>query len=161
MSLKIMFHGPAGCGKDTAADYLIAKYGGVKVKFARKVYEIAHMIQNELGLENYKDRKLLQFIGHDYGRETINKSLWINYAKEDIKKAGDQNIFITDNRYLNEIEELPDFISIKIIRNVEQMTHDSENQQIPNKYFAYKIENDSDLDDFYTKLDYVIGQLKQ
>ena len=84
MSLKIMFHGPAGCGKDTAADYLIAKYGGVKVKFARKVYEIAYMIQNELGLENYKDRKLLQILDLNLNVSivfSINSRLKLFYFK--------------------------------------------------------------------------------
>lgn len=155
-----MFYGLAGSGKDTCAEYLISKYGGMVVKFAEPIYDISNYIQDRLGLPRYKDRKLLQYIGHEYGRESIDPNIWVNLAKKKINELENTNtnIFITDNRYQNEIDALPDFVKIKLIRYVDKMDHPSENQQIPNDKFDFIIENNDDLESLYLKLDYVVGQ---
>lgn len=78
---NIYFVGKAGSGKTTASNYLISKYGYIASKFAYPVYNLA---KNYFGMKK-KDRLLLQNIGTDIARETINKNIWINRFKEDIK----------------------------------------------------------------------------
>lgn len=78
---NIYLVGKAGAGKTYAARYLIEKYGFTPSKFAYPVYDIAH---NYFEMKD-KDRKLLQVIGTDIARQTIDKNIWVNRFKEDIQ----------------------------------------------------------------------------
>lgn len=157
MVIKILFGKQSGVGKDLAADYMIAKYGGIKMKFAEPIYDIQNYIQSLLSLPKLKDRKLLQFIGHDWGREQINNDLWVNYAMAKIEENIYNNIFISDNRYENEIVKLKKygFIAIKIIRSVETMDHSSEQQYIDDSLYDEIIENNDTIENFHKILDQI------
>jgi len=77
---SIYFVGKAGSGKSYNANFLIKKYGYYVAKFAYPIYMIA---EKYLGMKE-KDRKLLQILGTDIGRETINQDIWVNRFKEDM-----------------------------------------------------------------------------
>lgn len=93
------FVGKAGSGKSSCTKYLQEKYGYTITKFAHPVYAIA---QNYFEMKE-KDRKLLQIIGTDAGRQWINPNIWVNRFKEDIQ------IVILTSAYLN--QKVPNFCS--------------------------------------------------
>ena len=99
--------GKAKHGKDTFADYLADKlyedYGKKvqKIAFADAVKEKAR----EIGWDGEKDqngRALLQFVGTEWGRQQIDKDIWIMKAEKKIHDNTDVVVF-TDTRFLNEI----------------------------------------------------------
>ena len=62
-----------------AAEYLISKHGGKVLKFADPLYEMQAEIYKIAGLKhnsNTKDRKLLQLLGTDWGRNTKFPNIW-------------------------------------------------------------------------------------
>ena len=166
-----MFGKEAEVGKDTACDYLISQYGGVKMGFSDDVYEIANMIQDYLGTTKIKCRKLLQFIGNDYGRNTINEDIWINrlLRKINTDEYMDKNIFIRDQRYENEIDRLKEFgfVPIKIIKRnrlrqnltLQESIHASETQEIDDSKYSYIIYNETTLEEFYEKLENIFNDI--
>jgi len=78
---NIYFVGKAGAGKSYSARFLIEKYGFKVAKFAYPVYMIA---EKYFGMKE-KDRKLLQIIGTDAGRDIIDKNIWVKRFKQDMK----------------------------------------------------------------------------
>lgn len=77
---NIYFVGKAGSGKTTLSQYLIDNYNYQVAKFAYPVYMIAEKYFN---MKN-KNRRLLQVIGTEAGRDCINQDIWVNRFKEDI-----------------------------------------------------------------------------
>jgi hypothetical protein len=73
--VKIAFGYKRRVGKDTSCDYLIGKYGGIKLSFAEPLYQILYFAQDICGFEHSKDRKFLQFVGTEWAR-TINSDVW-------------------------------------------------------------------------------------
>lgn len=158
----------ARVGKDTAAEYLIKKYGGVRMSFAQPIYDILAYAQEMCGFEKEKDRKFLQWVGTDWARDK-DPNIWLKLVLQKIEvhnsMISEQNInnsiYITDTRFSNEISALKkkDFITIRIIRNIkpklegELSQHASEIELIDNQKWDEIIENNSSLDDFYKKLD--------
>lgn len=78
---NIYICGKAGSGKTYAAKYLIEKCGYQQAKFAFPVYGLA---VDYFDMKK-KDRKLLQTIGTDSGRDKINTDIWVNRFVEDTK----------------------------------------------------------------------------
>ena len=116
MQLKISFCGKAGSGKDISVKYLIDKYGGEKIYFSKPIYDILYYAQNLCGFKLEKDRKFLQWVGTEWGRN-INPNIWVELAVKDIPIKG--NVYVSDVRFLNEFYTLKKqgFINIKMIRN--------------------------------------------
>jgi len=77
---NIYFVGKCGSGKSFSAEYMIKKYDYQVAKFAYPVYMIAEKYFNM----SDKDRKLLQTIGTEAGRYTIDNDIWINRFREDM-----------------------------------------------------------------------------
>jgi len=77
---NIYFVGKAGAGKSYSANFLIKKYGFGVSKFAYPVYMIAEKYFNM----KIKDRKLLQVIGTDAGRDLIDQDIWVKRFIEDM-----------------------------------------------------------------------------
>lgn len=164
--IKIGFVSTMGCGKDTAVDYLIRKYGGTKISFSKYLYDILNFAQNICGFEKEKDRKFLQFIGTEWARNK-NPNIWIELVLKSIKEIPEnENIFCSDIRFLNELEMLKEnkWICIKIDRNVEisqrlgtgDEKHISERELETCGKWDYFIENNGSLDDLYKKIDEII-----
>jgi len=108
--------GKMGVGKSTAVKALKELYGDkVKiVKFAQPIYDIQEYTYNRISSvytrsESFiKDRALLQFIGTEWGRETISPSLWIDLWTTEVANLLEQgNIVICDDvRFDNEAEAI-------------------------------------------------------
>lgn len=78
---NIYFVGKAGAGKSYSAKFMIKKYGYQVAKFAYPVYMLA---EKYFGMKE-KDRKLLQIIGTDAGRDEVNSEIWVERFNEDMR----------------------------------------------------------------------------
>lgn len=91
----IGFTGPMGSGKSTAIEFLKKRLLGstVNVKFAQPLYDIQEAVYSRITPVYYrpdnfvKDRKLLQWIGTDWGRESISESLWVDLWRAKVKEV--------------------------------------------------------------------------
>lgn len=180
--MRIGFAGKMRAGKDTCAEYLIKKYGGKRIGFSDPLYEMQESIYEIAGLPKQKDRFLLQFLGTDWGRKTIDQDIWINIMdkrlqkiteKENQKKEHylfddfyDDNLFITDVRFPNEVATLKkhNFKVFSIVRPDEErikfgatnLTHESETMLDIYSDFDGIIYNEGSLEDLHNKLDELI-----
>jgi Deoxynucleotide monophosphate kinase len=166
--LKIAFGFEARVGKDTAVNHLIKNYGGTHLSFAKPLYDIQSYTQKICGLPQEKDRRFLQIVGTDWGREK-NPNIWVDIVLKQIQELGTQeNIFISDLRFPNELEALKNsgFTTIYITRTegnrlVEfasdaggSLKHSSETSlRGYEQKFDYHIKNHTTLDQFLGKID--------
>lgn len=120
MSYKILgITGPAHCGKDTLADFVIAqrpKY--VKASFADPLKQMLAMglglVDEQLwGDEKEKEddrygctpRHMMQTLGTEWGRQLINGDIWtiaMNAYLENREQFGENYFIIPDVRFENE-----------------------------------------------------------
>lgn len=93
--------GAARAGKDSAADYLISKYGYTKFAFGTKLKQIAHDL---FGASKTKERGLYQWFGQECRK--IDEDIWIKLLVSDVNRSleeDDELLFIvTDIRQPNE-----------------------------------------------------------
>jgi hypothetical protein len=109
----IGFAGPAGAGKDTAADYLFERTATyVRASFAGLVKA---MLAVGLGLDDeqlYGARKhdvdprygcsprhLMQTLGTEWGRELVNRDVWVKALASSVRG---RRVIISDVRFDNE-----------------------------------------------------------
>ena len=167
--LKIAFGYKMGSGKDEACSYLIRKYGGIKLSFAKPIYDILHHAQQICGFSYEKDRQFLQYIGSDWAKKK-EKDVWINIALREAKQEKD-NVFISDLRFPDEFTALKNdnFVCIKLIRDKQEERkgtgshqHSSETALdiIPDEMWDYIIDNNSTLDEFHDQLDITIQKVR-
>jgi hypothetical protein len=167
--IKIAFAGEMGSGKDTAVDYIISKYGGIKISFAKPIYDILKFAQNITGIKKEKDRKFLQFIGDEWGRDK-DMNIWIDILSRNTQNIY-SHIYINDLRYKNEYDYLREngWIIIKIFRdNYDKnnyvgtglIDHDSEKlvNELNDSYWDDVILNIGSVEDFYRQLDVKISK---
>ena len=76
--VRIAFSGKMQVGKTTSADYLVRRYGFVKLSFAGKLKEIAHDLFPEQFEKGEKPRKLLQDLG--IKMREIDEDVWARYV---------------------------------------------------------------------------------
>ena len=165
--MKIAFGCKMGVGKDTAADYLISKYGGQKHSFAKPLYDIMNYAQQVAGFDQVKDRQFLQYIGADWGRSK-DPNVWINTAIRNTPEYS--NVFLTDVRYPNELQALKEngWICVKIVReNIDKtrvgtgtQVHSSETalDGCPDEVWDYIIENNGTIEEFHEKLEDLVDR---
>lgn len=110
VNVAIGLTGYAGSGKDTTADYLVERYGFVRVAFADKLKEFAlasvpavrENVQ-EVGWHESKQRPWIRELLQDIGtaaRDTFGDDFWIRQVE--IPDA--ERVVFTDVRYPNEAE---------------------------------------------------------
>jgi dephospho-CoA kinase len=186
--MRICYTGKQRAGKDTAAEFLIKTYGGTIYKFADPLYEMMHSIYEIAGLphgSNTKDRTLLQFLGTDWGRKTIDPDIWINIMDKrlinqssiyDTMKEysifndyNEDNIFVTDARFPNEIELLKQHgfkicridatEENRISRGATNLTHASETALDNYTDYDYIIDNNEKIEKFYGKMEIIYNEL--
>lgn len=209
--MRVAFTGQMRSGKDTAADYAIATFGGENHKFADGLYvihnhaiqegatvastfEIAydtvrpHMNAEEIVREQgiwmklwaflrewfsnervvgEKSRHLLQYLGTEWARCSINQDIWVRIFLQGIGSAGpDTNIFCTDLRFHNECRILHEngFVIVRVERpetarvaaGASNMAHPSE-IDVPHLDVDFTIYNRSTLEDYHAKLDLLLN----
>lgn len=117
--------GAIGSGKDTVADYLIKNHGFIRLSFAGKVKDVAHIVcgwDRELleGLTKesrawreevdpywgISPRVALQRIGTEMFRTHIHPDTWVKAVIRIIMAEPHKNYVITDCRFENEINAL-------------------------------------------------------
>lgn len=163
--LKIAFAGNMRAGKDVSADYIKKKYiNDAKLfSFAEPIYDILHMVQDNLGFKQEKNRLFLQFIG-DWARKQ-QSDIWVDKLIEKINNTT-TSIFVTDSRYLNELLRLKKegFIiirinadeNIRIARGATNLTHASELELDLFKDYDYIVDNNTSFENLYSQLDSII-----
>lgn len=179
-SKLIAFTGTMGCGKTTAIQTLrdYAKSTGVfNVKFAQPLYDIQEAIYERIEsvhtrpADFVKDRKLLQWLGTDWGRDTISETLWVDLWQSQVKRMMDSyvNAVITcdDVRYDNEGETVKSLggIIIKLVREGDTnvlgngiVAHKSESG-IDSKYVDFTVHNNGTLEEFKKSLSNVYNEI--
>lgn len=117
----IGFTANMGAGKTTAVEYLRALHSGEhkfkavsNIKFAQALYDMQEFIYDRISSvykkpDNFvKDRKLLQWLGTEWGRGSISQTLWIDLWKDRVKYCNlsqPRGIIVCDDvRFDNEAE---------------------------------------------------------
>ena len=170
----IAFTGPMGSGKSTAMELLKTELGHLGLsaqvlKFAGPLYEMQKEVYRVAGLPNpkEKDRKLLQWLGTEWGR-SIDENLWVNNFTTRINY--DFNTTLTDDcRFINEVNTVKshDGVIVKMLgpqrTELINTSHQSE-KGIPDELVDYSIRNDQDLEYLTHNIRilsrYLIGQIK-
>lgn len=129
--MLIGFNGGMGVGKSTAIqalkDFVFPREVHL-VKFAQPLYDMQEFIYRRISSvvtrpdDFTKDRKLLQWLGTDWGRDTISQDLWVSIWKAEVQQLRtwhkDPIIVCDDVRFDNEGEVLKSIggCVIKIVR---------------------------------------------
>jgi len=181
---NIYICGKAGAGKTYCANYLIKNYGYRRAKFAYPVYDIAY---NYFDMKN-KDRKLLQVIGTDIGRELVDSEIWVKRFIEDtfiVRKTAEKlgypiTALISDDvRFPNESVALkkagwigiyldvPDDIRIRRLgkrdgdAQVATLQHSSETLIDTFKDSLIRVDSSGTLEETYNNIEIVITNIKK
>lgn len=170
----IGFEGKMGSGKSTAIDQLkeVTDYGVMNVKFAQPLYDIQEFIYDRIKQvytrpDNFiKDRKLLQWIGTEFGRESIRDTLWVDLWREHVRKLHFDFpkvlIVCDDVRFDNEAEVIKglgghvirittDKTDTRTVAKDGIMAHKSE-AGIDNRFVDAIIENNGTIEDLKDSL---------
>lgn len=130
--MLIGFHGGMGVGKSTAIQALkdFVFPGEVHlVKFAQPLYDMQEFVYRRISSVHVrpetfiKDRKLLQWLGTEWGRDSISTNLWVDIWKAAVTSIQLENpravIVCDDVRFDNEGETLKSMggHTIKIVSN--------------------------------------------
>jgi len=172
--MKLAFGYKMRVAKDTSVDYLISKYGGQKITFAKPLYDALYSVQDIFNLEKGKDRKFLQMIG-DWAREK-DDNIFVNLALNSPKDCDldynktvqfNGNIYCNDLRFMIEYKALKKdgWKCIKINRNTglennesKGGNHRSETELdiLEDHDWDYIIDNNGSFEDLYIKLDEIV-----
>lgn len=157
----ILIGGKARSGKDTLADYMIEelKKAGLnpcKVQVGQYIKYYAEKYFGWDGREETKPRELLQSLGTEVIRNKIDPDFHIDRLVQDIKVLSYfyDTFIVSDIRFPVEIEkpkkEFKDVITIKMIRESEELTSNQQKHQTEialDNYsdFDYIIDNNKSL----------------
>lgn len=165
------FTGAMGVGKSTAIEALTPFTKGIiNLKFADPLYSMQDAIYGIISkvykrpTDFVKDRKLLQWLGTEWGRDTISKTLWVDLWKSELDYCSENYSWVTvtcdDVRFDNEAElvRANGGIIIKLVSNRNTnvsfggtATHSSE-YGVNYKYVDYVVENNGTLEEFKKSL---------
>ncbi len=153
----IAFVGPAGCGKDTAAEYLINHHNYTRLSFADPLRDFVFAVDdsiagvvNEKGWEAAKRehpfvRATLKRIGNA-ARNHISPNVWLNALESQMSPEADY--VITDTRFWNEadmIRNMDGWIVPIIGRGDMGIEDDNNVSQIMSYYEEWTIDNSGDI----------------
>ena len=172
-NLRFAFIGKMRSGKDTAADYLVSKYGGKVIKFADPLYELESLIYKYIDYPIPADktlrRGLLQYLGTDFGRKIVDENLWAKLMERRLlNMQGLEKLYTTDVRFSNEALLMKDY-GFKLIRvwrpeiqrieaGATNLTHASETS-LDDFAADYLISNIGTLEEFHQKIDKMVMEL--
>ena len=160
--------GSARSGKDTAADFYCDRFGFVKYSFAQPLKEaikvmfslnedhvngnLKEVVLDDLGVS---PRYLMQTLGTEWGRNTVNNDVWLLAAKRNLATADGYGVVIPDVRFENEADFIREngglLLHISRENKVQVLNHASENG-VSIKPGEHCIENNGSIDDFYYQL---------
>lgn len=166
--------GKMGAGKSEVASYLMKRIPTSSlVKLAQPLYDIQQYAYNRIGKEvKGKDRKLLQYLGTEWGR-SIEPNLWVDiWSTETLHELMfNANYVITDDvRFDNEAMtvrsrggivlrvEADDSVRGSRIQ-LNNTSHKSE-MGVDDSYVYATIYNNGTIDDLHKNLDYLLETLK-
>jgi dephospho-CoA kinase len=183
---NIFFVGKAGAGKTYLSNYLIEKYGYIHSKMANSVYMLA---EKYLGMSpTKKDRKLLQYLGTDVGRNKIHPDIWVNrflldtlIVEETAKYLYNKDVkFVSDDvRFFNEFSALAgqgwvgiyldvsDEIRIKRLEGrdgdacIDRLNHESETALDVFKDQLIKVDVSGSLEQSYENLEQTLEYIRK
>ncbi len=124
----ILISGKQGSGKTTLSDGLVKKItkAGKPVKVIKfadplyKMHDFCLRVLSENGIKRdiVKDGELLQYLGTEWGRKTIDDNIWakigVNAASKYIKKG--YTVIIDDCRFENEFKVFGNWSNVLTIR---------------------------------------------
>lgn len=115
MAKKILgFTGMIGCGKDTAADYLLEKKSGAKIKFSASLTDVLKRIYLPTERKNYQ--VLSRVLRESFGQDLLSK-----IVASDAKESPEELVVIDGIRRPMDIEHLKNIEGFKLIAiEVEQ-----------------------------------------
>jgi hypothetical protein len=167
-------------GKTFTANYLVRQWGYRLHKFAAPLKDMLVPLFDALGLNptdclegklkeqplaelgGHSPRRVIQTLGTEWGRHTIDESLWVRIALNRIlmdNKYGGWPIVVDDLRLPNEYDALaalPNCTLVKIVRPGEKpyQTHGSEGL-LEDRQFDYTIINNDTPDTLFRMVDSV------
>lgn len=164
--MVILISGKQGSGKTTLTKALTKRFNNKThiVKFADVLYEIHDFALSKLqeyGIQRdiKKDGPLLQLLGTEWGRQTIDDNIWVKVAQSKVKNIKNLNsdlvVIIDDCRFKNELLGFTDALLVRLecpkeIRKPRcEMWRDRDNHQ-----------SEIDLDDWLDKFDLVFDTSK-
>lgn len=153
-------------GKDTVAEFLLAKHGGYRYSFADPIVAMLNAgfgvdFRNEFWTENKEKvidvvgrspRELMQLLGTEWGRKLVNKDLWVTLARAKYLQHG-AGMVIPDVRFPNEakfVRERGVLIHVDGPRGVVVNTHES-NNPLPRITNDLLVVNDGTLQELQAK----------
>ena len=157
--VRIPFSGKMQVGKTTSANYLVRRYGFVKLSFAGKLKEIARELFPEQFEKGEKPRKLLQDLS--IKMREIDEDVWARYViRKDESLPKENNVAIDELRFLNEYEAVKNagFFVVRIVRDIPPSpfsNHQSETE-MERMPFDWVICNTSTFERLYDALDRVL-----
>lgn len=176
----IGFNGKMGVGKSTALEILKELYPNVTlVKFAGPLYEMQEFIYNRISSaykrpDNFiKDRKLLQWLGTEFGRNTISETLWVDIWKSDAQALSrDGRIVVCDDvRFDNEAEAILGLngyvINISSDKTDDRidtrsgLTNHASEAGIRDNLIHFKVKNNGTLEEYRAELCRLFDVIKQ
>ena len=167
--LRIALGHQARVGKDTFADYVVARHGGHVMRFASGVYGIAGLIQLYLGYEERKDARLLQWVGTGI-RDHYGPDIWVNRLRRSVEAiiAPDPaaNIIVVDMRFRNELALMKElgFTTVRITRTGREIDRPADHPSevdLEGAPFDYHITNDGTLDEYHAEIARFIKRLTE
>jgi len=181
-------HGPLNGGKDTVANYIVAMDKTIsgpprwrRYAFAKPIKEACKIIfgfsQEQIEDRILKEspdqfwgfapRRAMQLLGTEYGRDMMDKQIWIKRAELEIKKNAEENVgtIITDVRFQNEADWLRSqpnamliYLKVPNLVRDEKYNHESE-AGISEADTDFVIVNDKSLgiNNLYSQIDEILN----
>lgn len=177
----IGFTGVMGSGKSTAIEMLKEKLPLVRlIKFAQPLYDIQEYVYERIQdvytrPESFiKDRALLQWLGTNWGRDTVSETLWVDIWKAMATKHLSKfaaTVVSDDVRFDNEAETVKALggVVVKIfssdtnkrIDTSQGIVHHKSESGIDHKYIDYFIDNNGTLEDLRNQVVSLVNELNE
>lgn len=160
-------------GKDTISDYLVNKYGYIKLAFADILKDICGILFNftyeqlygelketpDVNIFGFTPRQMMQYIGTEIFRK-YDKNVWVNCVSKLFETCSGKFV-ISDVRFQNELDMIKgyDGLIIRIIRpNILSTDLHSSETDIGNFIVDEEIMNDSTIESLYEKIDIIMSK---